>query len=357
MTHPSLASEIGCRFFGIRQRLASAPRTTRCVLATMLVLSTLANLAQAAELLPPLQALRSPTFTVVSAERTDTPMVDRRISLQVLEVLRGPAPTETEIQVQALPHEDRLLAPGARYLVVYNEVERVSFKPRKQVRRPHNRQLVRVDGASPAVFLDSPTMRGLLAPEHREIEVLPTYRDTVLSNLRTDDAAMLDLWTAELALRPGTFAELQQDEIEAIQTIVADPQAPATTRSRLLMTAFARAPAFGSAWYIDAAVKLLQTHDPEAQTDSSGLSELIYNAMVVLHKHPRREAAPALRHWLRASPPLAENAAWGLRAIDPSLERDAVVEAIASELTPEATRRMLEDYLRRLDLRQAKLSS
>lgn len=321
------------------------------------ILVCLPSVAFAAELLPPLQALRTATFTLVAAERIDAPMANRKFSLRVVEVLRGPAPEQTTIEVAALEHEVRSLAPGTQYLVVYNEVERDRFQPRKQVRRPNRRQLVRVDGASPAVFPDTQEMRKLLAPEHREAESLPSYRNKVVSELGTNKPAMLDLWSAELALRPGTFDQLSDSEIAAVRAIVADEQAPATARSRLLIHAFDREPAFGDDWFEQDAATLITFYQPEALSDQRGLDELIYNAMVILQKRPSADAAPALREWLRSSPSLAENAAWALRAIDPAQERDAVVNAISAELTPEATRRMLTDYLRRLDLRKAKQNS
>lgn len=322
----------------------------------MAILACLPSFVAAAELLPPLQALRTPTFTLIAAQRVDTPMQDRKLSLRVVEVLRGPAPEETTIEVAAIEHEGLRITPGVQYLVVYNEVERARLQPRKQVRRPHRRQLVRVDGASPAVFPDTAQMRSLLAPEHRDAELQASYRSEVVKALGTDDSAMLDLWSAELALRPGTFAQLNDSEIAIVRTIVADTRAPAAARSRLLITALDREPAFGD-WFEPAAATLIGSYQPEALSDQRGLDELIYNALVILQKRPNADIGPALRTWLRSTPSIAENAAWAIRAIDPAQERDAVVKAIAEELTPDATRRMLVGYLRRLDLRKAKQNS
>jgi hypothetical protein len=235
---------------------------------------------------------------------------------------------------------------------VYSDVERVSFKPRTEVRRSDRRQLLRTDGADPAVFADTEQNRALLSPQHREVEALPGYRQTIVSGLASDDAAMVDLWSAEMVLRPGTFSCLSGDEVDVVRAAAENPLLRPATRARLLLAAQDLAPAYGADWYIKSALATLRTTSIQSLGEQAGTGYLIYTALLIARHHPVPSAGPVIAQWLHATPPLAESAAMALRAIDPQLERDAVVAAIAKEKIPEPTRRMLVDHLRRLDRAQ-----
>ncbi|MDX1555923.1 MAG: hypothetical protein R3212_07855, partial [Xanthomonadales bacterium] len=116
----------------------------------------------AAELKPPLQALRHPNYTLVSAERLERPVSEGRLAFRVHERLRGDPEVPDEIELLVLDGAEARIEVGVALLVFYSDVERVSPKPRTEMRRPDRRILLHIDGADPAVFPDTPGMRALL---------------------------------------------------------------------------------------------------------------------------------------------------------------------------------------------------
>lgn len=306
--------------------------------------------SMADRVLPPLEALRHPNLTLVVVERLDAPVVDHRMPLRVVERLRGDpdVPDEIELLVQAA--DDRIIETGKIWLVFYTDVERVNFKPGLVGRRPDRRSLVRVEGADPAVFPDTSAMRELLGPEHAGVEEGAHYRDVVIEGMHSDDPAMVDLWSAEWALRPGIFPEISPDQVSLLRGIVEDAAQRPSARARILFVAGQRTPPELGPWYATSATVVLEETNPAQLSEGTGLSQLIYASLRVVQNNPEAGNAPILKKWLRTTPPLAENAALALRAIDPELEREAVVSAIADEAIPEQTRTFLSEHLRRLTL-------
>lgn len=322
----------------------------RLVLGTFLL--AIAVALPAAPLQPPLQALRHPNISLVSAELEpgDDGSAAGSLTVRVHEVLRGPAAREeTRLLTLLVAEADRaVLVPGQRFLLAYTDVHRVPFKVRKEVRRADRRILLHIDGANPAIFPDQPAMRALLDPAHREREVEPDYRARVLQGLGDPSPAMVDLWSAELVLRPGTFSRLGRAEAGLLRRVVEDPAQRSSARARLLRTATERAPDFGRSWFAKSAVRLLETLAPEALGEVAEGELLVLTALQTLQVAPRRNGAAALEDWLAGPPVLAENAAFALRALGGNLERAAIERALASSRIPQGTRRMLCAHLGRL---------
>ncbi len=304
----------------------------------------------AAELQPPLQALRHPNYTLIAAEWLGRPVTDGRLTLRVIERLRGDPNVPDEVDILVQVGDEALIEVGARYLVFYSDVERVSFKPRTEVRRPDRRKLLHIDGAGPAVFNDTAAMRALLNPILAYPEESPHYREVVVQGLRSDDPSLVDLWSAEWALRPATFPEVSPDEVELLRGIVEDPDQRPSARARLLVAGAERTPPGIESWFANSAGSVLASTNPPQLFENTGLSQLIYASLRVARDYPGASNAQTLEKWLRAAPPLAENAALALRALNPDLERPAVVSAIDDANTPAPTREFLADHLRRLDL-------
>lgn len=306
----------------------------------------------AAELQPPLQALRHQNFTLIVAERSEAPVVDGRMPVRVTERLRGDPDVPDRIELLVQPGDEALVKPGGSYLIFYSDVERVSLKPRQEVRRPDRRKLLHIDGADPAVFPDTPALRALFDPVLAMPEEDPQYRAVVTQGLRSEDPAMVDLWSAEWAIRPATFAEVRPDEIVILRDVVGDPRQRPAARARLLLAGAERTPSALGRWYVTSAGAILDGTQPVQLAENAGLSQLIYASLRVARKNPDASRVGILEKWLRTAPPLAENAALALRAIDPGLEREALKNAIAADDVPDRTRAFLAEHLRRAELAQ-----
>ncbi len=304
----------------------------------------------AAEVRAPLQALRHPNYSLIVAERLDQPAAAGKMAVRVIERLRGDPEVEDEIELLVQKGDADRLELGRAYLLFYSDIVRANFKARTEVRRPDRRELLHIEGADPAVFPDTPAMRALLDPAHAEVEQSPGYREIVLEGMRSDDPGMVDLWTAEWALRPQTFLRLKAEEAELLQVIAEDPEQRPAARARILLAGQDRTAPEAGGWYAASAAVVLGQTNPAQLTESAGLSQLIYACLRVARDNPDSQNVPRLDKWLKAVPPLAENAALALRAIDPEIEREAVQSAIADEGTPEPTRTFLADHLRRLEL-------
>ena len=132
----------------------------------------------AADVQPPLQALRHQNYTLVVAERLDRPVVDGKMSVRVIEPLRGDMDSAGEMEILVLEGDEEIVDAGVRYLLFYSDVERVSFKPRTEVRRPDRRKLLHIEGADPAVR-GSPARRTRTASPGPETRCQPASPDRV----------------------------------------------------------------------------------------------------------------------------------------------------------------------------------
>jgi hypothetical protein len=155
-----------------------------------------------------------------------------------------------------------------------------------------------------------------------------------------------------MVLRPGTFNHLKDEEISTVSSVVDNPEVNPITRARLLLAALDKTPAYGDNWYIKSANSVLTDTPLEQLGKRAGSNQLVYAALLVAQLNPDASDSASISRWLRSSPPLAENAALALRAIDPQQERAAVVAAIEQSDTPEKTRQMLTGHLRRMDRMQ-----
>jgi len=311
--------------------------------------------AFAATLQPPLQTMRNPEFTLIAAERLDQAMIEQRIRVQVLERLRGDAAVPDEIELLILDRDDAYILPGQPYLLVYSDVQRVPGKPRTLVRNPDRRVLLHIDGADPAVFPDTARNRELLSISHHELETSDNYIETLIGGLALGSPPEVDLWSAELAIRPAFFEQLGPDDLEVVRNVANNPQMRPASRARLLLAALDASPNLGVHWYAASAQAILKQTSTQLELAMPGMDHLIYTALLIAQTEPDPQGRVAVQKWLQSTPPLAENAALALRAIDPVFEVEAVTLAIEHKGTPEVTRQMLKDYLRRL--KRMRLSS
>jgi len=302
---------------------------------------------------PPLQTLRNPEFTLIVGERLDQTVTDQRIRIRVLERLRGDQDVPDQIQLLILDRDDRYILTGVPYLMAYSDVLRLPGKPRAMARDPDRRQLLHIDGADPAVFTNTGHNRALLAESHREVEMNDDYRETIMAGLGSGSPPVVDLWSAELAIRPAMFMNLLPEDIHLVQDVVDDPLMRPASRARLLMAALDGAPDAGDLWYVKSAQAILDQTSIHMDRELPEADHLIYAALLVAQSKPELKAKRAVQKWLQSTPPLAENAALALRAIAPELELESVSQAIKMQDTPEPTRQMLIDYLRRLERMRA----
>ncbi|MDX1556073.1 MAG: hypothetical protein R3212_08610, partial [Xanthomonadales bacterium] len=128
-----------------------------------------------------------------------------------------------------------------------------------------------------------------------------------------------------------------------------DPEQRPAARARILLAGSERTPPQLGRWYVTSAGNVLDQVEPGQLASSAGLSQLIYACLRVAREFPVDSIRRQLEKWLRSAPPLAENAALALRAINPDWEREAVETAISDSETPELTRTFLAGHLRRLD--------
>jgi len=227
-------------------------------------------------------------------------------------------------------------------------VQRVPGKPRTLVRNPDRRVLLHIDGADPAVFPDTARNRELLSVSHHQLEASDNYLETVTDGLALGSPPEVDLWSAELAIRPAFFEQLGPGDLEVVRNVANNPLMRPSSRARLLLAALDASPNLGVSWYAASARAILEQTSTQLELEMPGMDHLIYTALLIAQSEPDPHGRVAVQKWLQSTPPLAENAALALRAIDPVFEVEAVTLAIELEETPEATREMLIDYLRRL---------
>jgi hypothetical protein len=77
---------------------------------------------------------------------------------------------------------------------------------------------------------------------------------------------------------------------------------------------------------------------------------LSLTALEVLDRYAVKVPPDALKRWIwNPNPPLVERVCVMLRREAPEQERSAIAQALADPKLPEATRKFLNDHLRRLD--------
>lgn len=311
----------------------------------------------AGELKPPLQALRFQNYNLVVAERLDQPVVDSRIQIRIIERIKGDSTSPEFIDLIVQGNDDEILVPGEPYLLFYSDIERVNFKPRTEARRPDRRRLLHIEGADPAVFANTPQMRALLAPGHVEVEQGPGYRDVVIGGMRSEDPGMVDLWTAEWAIRISLFPEIRPGEEQLLGAIIENPAQRPSARARILQAASERIDPGNVEWLTTSVGNVLDANNPADLAENTVLSQVIYASLRVARKYPEESNSQPLEKWLASTPAIAEAAAVALRQIAPDIERSAVENAIQDQAVPEQTRTFLTDHLRRLKLAESKAAS
>lgn len=306
--------------------------------------------AMAAELKPPLEALRHQNYSLIAAQRLEGPVTEGKIRVRVIERLQGDTTSPEEIDVIVQTGDAGRIQPGSQYLLFYSDVERVSLKVRKELRNPDRRRILHIAGADPAVFSDTPEMRALFSPGHAEIERSPEYREVVMQGMQSQDPDLVDLWSAEWAIRFTLFADIRPEDVGLLSDLIEDPLQRPSARSRIVQASSERLQPGNETWLTASVGEVLKQINPAQLTESTGLSQLIYASLRVSQEYPGSSNIPQLEKWLRSTPPLAENAALALRAISADLERESVELAIVDETVPQQTRVFLADHLRRLDL-------
>lgn len=303
--------------------------------------------AAARDIQPPLVALRAPASNLVAARVVAVRGQPPALRVTVTETLRGRPRDALYINVpEALPARVEV---GGDYLLVYGDLEPIRGK-RGSFAQGEEGSLASVDGAAPAIYRDTPALRALLHEDHAEVEASADYKAIVLAGLALADPQLHDLWAAELAYRGHLLEALDASDHARIAGFVASADSHPAARARLLRAAMVHAPLLGD-WYRDVARGIL-TH--ERVDSGSGLlpfDEVVHVAFEIVRRDPRPLEPTVLARWTRAGAPLlAEHALLKLRAQAPEAERALIAAALEEHLLPAATRALLVDHLRRLDL-------
>lgn len=295
---------------------------------------------------PPLEALRTADVNSVAATvmavQTDPPALSLRIDTQFF----GRPRSTVKVLVDPLLLD--YIETGARYLLVYGDLEPVQGKPGVFVQTEHG-TLATFDGAEPAIFRDSPEMRMLQDPAHRSAEQRTDYKTEVLAGLEQTDPQLQNLWAGELVLRGEVVAALETEDFARISSFVDRIDGHPSARTRLLAAASEYAPQLGSDWFKRSAAKIIGSETVQTSNSFYNREQLVIAAFDTLAKHSVTVPMADLTRWLRSPRPgIAEMALLRVRAQDPEAEAGVIEAVLAEQFLPIATRSFLVEHLRRL---------
>lgn len=318
-------------------------------LFALLALCTFGGSAMAApRTAPPIDLLHAQDNWLVAGRLAET--VPGRLVFERTEVLAGKGETPDRIDVRA-PVLPQPPAMGSDYIFAYTVVHRDKRLPGKKGGNVEGATLLSSTGLEPALFADTPALREILRVGHtvagRQSRAM---LDLLLAALAGEDAALRDLAAAQIAMDPRIARHLERSDRVVLERSVRDGKLAPDTRSTLLLAAATRPAALGGWW------KEVAT-DVVTNTPTGGYSRetpvpvgIVLAAFEVLEQHAVKLAPESISRWLRSPERLlVERAGSMLRRESPALERTATEQALADPATPEATRRYLDDHLRRLD--------
>ena len=330
-------------------RLAMRARVRVPMLAALTLLGAFAgSLLAAPRTLPPIDLMHAQDSWLVAGRLAE--IIPGRLVFERGEVLAGQGETAERIDVRA-PVLPKPPTVGADYIFAYTMVHRDKRLPGKKGGNVEGATLLSSTGLEPALFADTPALRGILGTGHtvagRQSRAM---LDLLLAALAGDDLALRDLAAAQIAMDPRIARHLRPADRTVLERAVREDRLAPDARSTLLLAAAARPAEYGN-WWKEAAT------DVVTSTPTGGYSRetpipvgIVLAAFEVLDLHAVKLAPGSIARWLRSPERLlVERAGSMLRRDSPALERTATREALDDPATPEATRRYLGDHLRRLD--------
>jgi hypothetical protein len=335
------------------------PCTTRAGSRAVLVSLFLAALllltpdARAERLESPLELMYAPDALIIAGKLIETNPAGR-IVIEPKDRLWGKTkpPAQVDIRVPK-PVLDNVKI-GERYIVAYSMVRR---DPRKAVGMVANKDgavAIVSPGIEPALFRDTPEVRAILKAgrsEHgRESRRL---FDLLIAAIDGSDPALQNLAAGEFVYEPELAKRFRDADRARLEKIARSVKTPANVRAMLIEGASRRSKDLGD-WWKDASLDLVTTTSSDGYTrsDTDGqVVALILTAIDVLDRSAIAIPPDALARWVRSpSPPLVERACVMLRRLGADKERSAIDQALADPALAPATRRFLDERLRRLDL-------
>ncbi|MGA9341311.1 MAG: hypothetical protein WBV61_03130 [Rhodanobacteraceae bacterium] len=305
---------------------------------------------------PPLEALYAAENTLVVGKLMEVKPAGRLV-FATDKQLGGKSPPPARIDVRVPKSTLAQVKVGDRYIFAYSLYRRDSLRADRAIYNREGAVMLASPGLEPALFQDDRSTRAILsASRNSEAGESGRLLRLLLEALRGKDAALQNLAANEIALDPDLAPQLTPRDREVIERLVGNAHALPSARSALLLAA-SRDPAHYGDWWAKSSRKILATTPTggyaNGATDPSGLVLLAFE---VLDLHKIELPSSALKRWVGAdSPALAEKALLAMRRQSPAEERPAISKALADPHLPPATRKFLNDHLRRLNLLDARL--
>ena len=332
-------------------RLCTFPPPLRAIVVpaiAMLFAWTINVRAQRVE--SPLELMYAPDNMLVAGKLIEINPVGR-IVIQRKDVLSGKIAPPAKIDVR-VPHDALgTVKVGDSYIVAYSMFRRDPRKAVGLVPNPDGAVVLENPGIEPALFRDTPAARAILkagSSEHgRESRKL---LDLLLAALAGGDPQLQNLAAGELSYAPELGERLRDADRDAIAKSARNVKTPVGVRA-LLLEGASRQPKTLGDWWKSAALEIVTTTPVDGYADkASDPVSLILTALEVLDRYAVKVPPDALKRWIwNPNPPLVERVCVMLRREAPEQERSAIAQALADPKLPEATRKFLNDHLRRLD--------
>ena len=323
---------------------AIAPAAT----AVLLLIASLPAHAQRLE--SPLELMYAPDNMLVAGKLIEINPVGR-IVIERKEVLSGK--TKPPLKIDARVPNETLgdLKTGDRYVMAYSLFRVDPRQPTRLAPNPDGAVVLVSPGIEPALFRDTPAIRAILKAgktEHgRESRRL---LDLLLAALSGDDAQLQYLAAGEFAYEPELGEEMRDADRAVLEKTVRNVKTPIRVRVALLEGG-ARQPKTLGGWWQSVALEIVTTTPVDGYADkASDPVILVLTALEVLDRYSVAVPADALKRWVwNPNPPLVERVCVMLRREAPDQERSTIQLALADPKLPAATRKFLNDHLRRLD--------
>ena len=299
----------------------------------------------------PLELIYAPDNMLVAGKLIEINPAGR-IVIQKKDVLAGKIPPPAKIDARVRREVLGDLKLGESYLVAYSMFRRDPRRAVGLIPNPDGAVVIDSPGIEPALFRDTPATRAILKAgrsEHgRESRRL---LDLLLAALAGDDPQLQNLAAGELAYEPELGERLRDADRAAIAKTVGNVKTPIRVRA-LLLEGASRQPKTLGYWWQSVALEIVTTTPVDGYADkASDPVLLILTALEVLDRYAVKVPPDALKRWVwNPNPPVVERVCVMLRREAPEQERSTIELALADPKLPEATRKFLNDHLRRLDL-------
>jgi hypothetical protein len=309
-----------------------------------------ARYAIAERLESPLELIYAPDSMLVAG-----PLIEinpaGRIVIGRKDVLYGRLKPPDKIDVRVPTDVLGGLHVGDHYVIAYSMFRR---DPRKAVGLVANKNgavALVSPGIEPALFRDTSEVRAILKAgrsEHgRESRKL---FELLIKALDGKDPQLQNLAAVEFVYEPELAERFRDADRADMEKVARNAQTPASVRAMLIEGA-ARRPKDLGGWWKDASMELVTTTPVDGYTGKvEDQVAVILTAIDVLDRYAVAIPSDALARWVRSpSPSLVERACVMLRRQGAGLERSAIDRALADPALAAATRRFLDERLRRLD--------